>query len=69
MNQFESHVIATLIDLDKFANGLTGGNPQQTISYRAAVDAKAGGKLGTVLCDLLDEIQPGHCEAALKAGS
>ena len=52
-----------LIGLDQFANTLIGGDPDETISRRAARNAHLRG--WRALGILLDAIDPGHMERAL----
>lgn len=47
--------------LDKFLNGLTGGNPSVTLSYRFAVWRDEGFWPGCVLCRFLNLFDPDHC--------
>lgn len=54
-----------LVAIDQFANALTGGDPDETISSRAA-KRQADCRLCRWLCRLLDRIQPGHCAASLE---
>lgn len=50
--------IERLVDIDKTLNFLFNGNPDQTITYRAASTPRSWGR---VVCWLLDLIDRGHC--------
>ena len=51
-----------LIAADQFANTVLGGNPDETISLRAAHAKAAGAVWGCVLCKALSWVSPGHCD-------
>ncbi len=53
--------------VDCWANAaLYGGNPAQTVSEHAALDALAGKPIGCALCRVLSAIvQPNHCQVTL----
>jgi hypothetical protein len=55
-----------LFNLDKVANGLTGGSLCHTISHRAATAAQQGDFLGRALCRTLDAVDRGHCTRCLS---
>jgi hypothetical protein len=57
----------TLVQLDKFANAVLLGDPNETISSRADKAALAGVTWGCVLCKLLNYVQKGHCQLSLEA--
>ena len=50
-----------LISVDQFVNTIFGGNPDETISSRAAKASRRGDKWGCILCKLLDKIDKDHC--------
>ena len=50
---------------DDAANVALNGRLGQSISSRAAVACKALKPWGCVTCDLLDDVNPGHCQRAL----
>jgi len=54
------------VTFDKLANVASNGNPNQTISYRAAASCMQGRAWGCILCKLLDKLDPGHCASALN---
>ena len=58
--QHEGYLRRDLIGLDQFANVLTGGHPDETISSRAARDAIHGDKPAEVLSKILDVFQKDH---------
>lgn len=51
--------------LDRRLNARTGGNPAETVSERLAHDQAAGGWRGRFGCQLLDRVDPGHCDRIL----
>lgn len=55
-----------LVALDELGNALTGGDPGETISSRAAKARNEGREWGCLLCRLLDWIQNDHCKDALN---
>jgi hypothetical protein len=50
-----------LVWLDQGVNTLAGGDPDETVSSRAAKAAARGQRWGCVLCRWLDKLDPGHC--------
>ena len=50
-----------LVSVDQFVNTVFAGNPDESISSRAAKAERAGKKWGCVLCKLLDKIDKDHC--------
>jgi hypothetical protein len=56
-----------LIAFDQFCNAILGGDPGDTISYRAAVARQSNAKWACVLCRFLDLFQQGHCDKTLAA--
>jgi len=56
-----------LVGLDMWANTIAGGQPGDTMSYRAAVDAAAGDKFACIFCRFLDLFQKDHCALTLAA--
>lgn len=59
------------VGLDEFGNAVTGGDPGETISSRAAKARNNGRAWGCVLCKFLNVFQKDHCTEALSpsAGS
>ena len=51
-----------LISLDQFFNTLLGGDPDETISSRAARAREHGSKVGRIACSILDWLDPDHCK-------
>lgn len=49
------------VAVDQLGNALTGGEPDETISYRAAVAQAAGSRPARLLCRALDLVEPDHC--------
>lgn len=56
-----------LISLDQLANTIAGGDPDETISSRAAKAQSKGLRWGCLLCRLLDKIDPRHCANNIEA--
>jgi hypothetical protein len=54
-----------LVALDQFGNALSGGEPDETISYRAARLRAKGVLYGCVMCRFLDWFQRDHCALTL----
>lgn len=59
------YIRRVLKSLDQFANVVTGGAINETISARAARLRNKQVIVGCVLCRLLDFFQKGHCDHAL----
>ena len=59
------YVRRVLVGLDQFVNTLAGGEPSETISYRAAKDRAAGWRVACLLCRFLDLFQRDHCAITL----
>ncbi|WP_419902144.1 hypothetical protein [Kiloniella sp.] len=55
-----------LISIDQLANTLTFGDPDETISSRAAKARIKGKKWGCVLCWALDKIDEKHCAKSIE---
>lgn len=51
-----------LIALDQLANAILAGDPDETISSRAAKAANKGQTWGCVLCRVLDVFDRDHCK-------
>lgn len=66
MAKLKLYLFNVLVSIDSLANALTGGAPSDTISGRAMRAKNDGDLWGRVLVAVLDWIQPGHCEQALK---
>lgn len=60
----EGYVHRVLVALDQFANVISGGDPDETISSRSARAAERGDWLGKFLCWWLDKLQSNHGEKA-----
>lgn len=59
---------ATWLASDQFFNALTGGNPNETISMRAALAREHGSKVGRGVCAVLEALDHDHCLDAIKHG-
>jgi hypothetical protein len=55
-----------LIELDKRANGILGGDSRETISARAGREAERGNLGAIALTGILDTIDPGHTQRAVN---
>lgn len=55
-----------LVSLDQLLNTLAKGNPDETVSSRAAKAARKGERWGCVLCSLLDRLDKDHCEKSIE---
>lgn len=55
-----------LVSLDQLVNTLLGGDPDETISSRAAKAKLNNKKWGCLLCKLLDRIDPNHCDKYIE---
>ncbi len=62
-----AYVCNVLIALDQLANAVLGGEPCDTISYRAAVARLNRRRWGCALCRFLDLFQRDHCGKTLAA--
>lgn len=55
-----------LVSLDQMLNTLLRGDPDETVSSRAAKARQRGRRWGCVLCRCLDWLDPGHCAGAVE---
>jgi hypothetical protein len=55
-----------LVSLDQLLNTATWGDPDETVSSRAAKAARKGERWGCVLCRLLHKLDPNHCEKNIE---
>lgn len=62
-----AYLFNLLIAFDQLVNALFAGNPDETISSRAAKARAEGRAWGCVLCRVLDWIDPDHCADSLEA--
>jgi len=62
---FLYHILASLIAIDEYANVLTAGNFNETISTRLGIAAKHGLWWGLVGAHFLGDLQKNHCQLAL----
>jgi len=67
MSKIGRYILNWLVLLDEAGNTLLGGSPNETISERSAKARAAGRRWGCVLCELLNKINPGHCDRALTS--
>ena len=67
MNPVKRYLLNILIIIDEAFNALIFlGDPEETISSRAAKAKNAGKAWGCVLCKFLDLFQKGHCDQSLE---
>ncbi len=55
-----------LIGVDQLANSVIRGDPDETISSRAAKSRARGKAWGCYLCKVLDYLDPDHCRNAIE---
>lgn len=55
-----------LISIDQFGNAVTGGDPDETISSRAAKAKERGKTWGKLMCKFLAWFDKGHCAKSLE---
>ena len=55
-----------LISIDQLGNALLRGDPDETISSRAAKAEVRGKRWGCLLCKFLDKLDPNHCEKSIE---
>jgi hypothetical protein len=60
------YIMNLLVSLDQFVNTVAGGDPDETISSRAAKAEAEGKRWGCILCGLLNRIQKDHCKRSLE---
>lgn len=53
---------------DRLGNAAANDGEVQTVSSRAEKARRAGKRWGCVLCRLLDQIDPGHCDRSIEGG-
>jgi hypothetical protein len=62
VSAFADYVERCGVEFDTAVNVLTGGQLGQTVSYRAAVAARDGSRVGCALCWVLNwAVQRNHC--------
>lgn len=62
----KNYLFNLLISADQFFNTVLGGNPDETISSRAAKAKLQGKQWGCVLCKLLDKFDKNHCDKSIE---
>lgn len=62
----KNYLFNLLISADQFFNTVFGGNPDETISSRAAKAKLQGERWGCVLCKLLDKFDKNHCDKSIE---
>jgi hypothetical protein len=66
MGVIRSWITNVLVAADQLVNAVLGGDPDETISSRAAKAARRGHRWGCVLCRALDALQRDHCERVIE---
>lgn len=64
--KFRQYVKNLLIAVDQLANAVAFGDPDETISSRAAKAKKAGELWGCYLCRVLHVFEKNHCEKSVE---
>lgn len=59
------YLFNVLVAIDQLVNTLAGGDPDETISSRAA-KRRASCRFCRALCRLLDRVDPGHCNKSIE---
>ena len=58
----KAYVVNILVGMDQLANAILGGDPMETISFRAALAQEDGAKWGCLMCKFLNLFQNNHCQ-------
>jgi hypothetical protein len=66
MRSIGTYVVRNLIALDQLLNTVLGGDPDETVSSRAAKARARGVTWGCVLCRALDAVHRDHCTRSLE---
>lgn len=66
MDAFKKWFLNNLIAIDQRINALFGGDPDETISSRAAKAAERNKRWGCVLCKFLHKLDPDHCKKSVE---
>ena len=61
-----AYLVNVLVAFDQFCNALLGGNPMETISFRSAMAAAKGSKVGCLMCRFLNIFQKDHCAKTVE---
>lgn len=65
--RFRFWVVNVLLGADQTINAVFGGDPDESISSRAAKAQRKGHRWGCALCAFLSFFEPDHCEKSLEA--
>lgn len=68
MKSIAVYILNILVAVDQLANTILGGDPDETISSRAAKAQRLKKPWGCVLCKFLDLFQKGHCDKSIEWG-
>ncbi|MGI9278202.1 MAG: hypothetical protein ACR2PX_01020 [Endozoicomonas sp.] len=66
MDALQKYFWNLLIAIDQLGNTILAGDPDETISSRAAKAARSGKRWGCVLCKVLDAIDKDHCKKSVE---
>ncbi len=61
------YVRRLLVSIDMLCNVIIGGQPGDTMSYRAAVARANGSRFGCIFCKFLDLFQQNHCSITMAS--
>ncbi len=72
MRHIGDYVLRVLLGLDRAANAILLGSPEETISARAGrwaarQDRGFKRRIGGLVCGMLEAVDPGHCAAARRS--
>jgi hypothetical protein len=60
-------ILNVLISVDQLGNAVLRGDPDETISSRAAKAELRGKKWGCLLCKFLDKLDKDHCKKSIES--
>lgn len=66
MNLAKRYLWNLLLSLDQLLNTIMGGDPDETISSRAAKLSRKGERWACILCKILHKLDPDHCEKNIE---
>lgn len=66
MNYLKRYLWNILVWFDQGTNTFLGGDPDETVSSRAAKAAARGRRWGCCLCKFLDLFEKGHCAKTVE---
>lgn len=60
-------ILNVLISVDQLGNAVLRGDPDETISSRAAKAELRGKKWGCLLCKFLNKLDKDHCKKSIES--